>query len=162
MLLLQYQFVDIESERERELFEEFGTWLCDLMYSQLNTMINRRKISLRMKYLYDVSWIFWHKNKKYDTGVNDIMHAIEKSLICTPHRNNVWTIHIDNNVLIPNSNSSIDRVVRFLNYGDMQNKATGMFTNIASYYRHEKLNGLWKIFVSQNLGYVTNTKIIAD
>lgn len=162
MLLLQYQYVDITSEQERELFEDFGDWLCEMFYAQLNTRINRRKISLRMKYLYDVSWIAWHKNKMYDTGVNDIMQAIKQAIVCTPHRNNVWTIHINNNVLIPNSNTSIDRVIRFLNYGDMKYKATGMFTNITSFYRHDKLNGLWKMFVTQNLGYLTQTKIIAD
>ena len=162
MLLLQFQFVDIATDKERELFNDFGMWLCEMFYAQINTKINRRKISLRMNYLQDVSWIAWHKNKMYDTGVNDIMRAIKQSIVCTPHRNNVWTIHIDSNVLIPNSNTSIDRVIRFLNYGDMKYKATGMFTAITTFYRHDKLNGLWKLFVSQQLGYITTTTIIAD
>lgn len=162
MLLLQFQFEDIDTSKEFELMDDFCKWLCDQIYNTINTSINRRKLSLRMNHLYEISWINWDKNHKYDTGVSNIMHSIYKSITYTRHKNNLWIISIDANILIPNTYTSIDRLIRFLNYGDNQYKATGIFTKLAQTFNFKKLNGLWRLFVLNRLGYVTSTKIVGE
>lgn len=162
MLLMQFQFDNIDESKEFELMDDFNKWLCEQLYTTINTNINRRKLSLRMNHLYEVSWINWDKNHKYNTGVSNIMHSIHEAITYTRHKNNLWIISIDANIRIPNSYTSIDRLIRFLNYGDNKYKATGIFTKLAQTYNFTKLNGMWKLFVLNRLGYVTTTRIVGE
>lgn len=160
MMILQFQFTNL-TEKERELIPNFCEFFKNMILVKLNTKINRKKISLRLKYMEEeASWIDWESNKKYNTSVTDIIDTISQSIIAVPYKNNVWKIEINSNVLIPNSYTSIDRLVRFLNYGDTKYKATGMFTNIEHEYRHQKLNALWNWFILKELGYNTSSLII--
>lgn len=160
MLLLQFQFTNITTD-ELNIIPEFCNWLCDQIYTKINTSINRRKIQLRLKYLYNCSWIHW-SDKKFNTGVLDIMEAIYDSLTYTPYKNNLWKIHTDINIRIPNSYTAVDRLIRFLNYGDTYYKATGIFTKLQKEFNHQKLNSLWKIYVMNRLGIMSSVKIISE
>jgi len=159
MVILQFQFTNL-IEEEREIIPDFCEFLKSLMLAKLNTKINRKKISLRLKYMEDEArWINWN-NKKYSTSVQDIIDSIILSLVAVPYKNNLWKIEVNTNVLIPNSYTSIDRLIRFLNYGDIKCKATGMFTKLEHEYRHQKLNGIWNYFILKELGYNTTSTII--
>lgn len=162
MNILQYQFTNID-ENDEELIPEFNDFLIDRVFESINTKVNRRKISLRLNYLLDkVSWINWDNNKKYNTGVQDIIDAIQDSLVAVPYKNNLWKIQINSNITIPNSFTSIDRFVRFLNYGDTNNKATGIFSNLENKFNHQKLNNLWKYYYMQECGGLTDVLIISS
>ena len=56
---MQFQFDNIDESKEFELMDDFNKWLCEQLYTTINTNINRRKLSLRMNHLYEVSWINW-------------------------------------------------------------------------------------------------------
>ena len=159
MMLLQFQITNTTLE-EKELMFEFGEWLCEQIYTDINTYINRRKIQLKIPYLYQVKWIEWNKVKFLDT--ESIMEAIYKSLIPKPQRNYVWKIIIDKNVVIPNTYSSIDKLIRFLNFGDNTYKGSGMFTNIIHKYTNIKLNNLWRLFITRKLGFMSQGEIISE
>lgn len=159
MMLVQMQFVDI-SETERDLIPHFCEWLCNIIFSNINNKINRKKVSLRLKYILDeVNWIHWNSDK-YSLSVAEIFEAIAKSIDFESYQNNTWKIIINPNVLIPYSNTSIERLVRFINFGDMKQRATGMF-NVEHKYNHKELNVLWKIYISRNMGVLTTSKIIS-
>ena len=112
MLIKQIQFTET-TEEENELIPDFLNWVCKQMYSSINTKINRKKIQLRIKYLYEVQWINW-TGSEY-TDVQTLMETIYKSFYVEEYKNNIWKISIDNNILIPNTTTSISRFVRFYN-----------------------------------------------
>lgn len=160
MLIIQFQFMNTTDE-EQELIPNFCNWLCSVLYSKIDTKINRKKIYLRLDYLLNkVDWIVWGKDKD-DITVSEIMTAIYESIIYQQHRNNNWTICINTNVLIPHSLTSIDRLIRFLNYGDNIQRATGIFTDLEREYNHNKLNTLWNLYTLKNTGSMSNAKIIS-
>lgn len=159
MLLLQFQITNL-TEDERQLIPDFCEWLCTQLYSTIDTKINRRKIQLRMKYLMSVSWIQWNKSKKYETTVLNIMQAIYESFTYVPKKDNIYEIKIDDNILIPNSYTSISRLIRFLNYGDINNKATGIFTKLEQNFDFNKLNSMWRMFMLHELNIISAVKII--
>lgn len=160
MLIKQIQFTEI-TEEENEIIPDFLNWVCKQMYSTINTKINRKKIQLRIKHLYEVEWINW-TNSEY-TDVQTLMETIYKSFCFEEYKNNIWKITIDNNIIIPNTTTSISRFIRFLDYGDMEYSATGIFNNLRMEYTWAKLNNLWRIYLlSENNIGITNSKLIVD
>ena len=159
MMLLQMQFVDI-SESEGKLIPHFCEWLCNVIFSNINNKINRKKVSLRLKYiLEEVNWIHWNSDK-YSLNVTDILNSISESIDFEEYQNNTWKIIINPNILIPYSNTSIERLVRFINFGDVKQRATGMF-NLEHKYNHKELNKLWKIYITRTMGVLTTSEIIS-
>lgn len=159
MNILQFQVTNT-TEKELDIVDDFCYWLCDQIFEYINTKINRKKIQLRLNYLYQVPWIEWSNKKYIDT--QSIMSAIYNSLMCEEHKNNTFVIKIDMNVTIPNTYTSIDRLIRFINYGDNKCKPTGIFTNLQHDFKHNRLNTLWKIYTTNRLGYISEAKIIAE
>ena len=160
MMILQFQFTNLD-EKEKEIIPDFCEFVKNLMLAKLNTKINRKKISLRLKYMEEEArWINWNNNKKYSTSVEDIINSIMESIVAVPYKNNLWKIEVNSNELIPNSYTSIDRLIRFLNYGDTKYKATGIFTNLEHEYRHQKLNAIWNYFIMRELGHNAVSTII--
>lgn len=160
MILLQFQFIDVQ-EDEMQLVPEFCKYLKHMLLVKLNTKINRRKLSLRLQYIEnEVDWINWIKNKKYNTSVQDIVDAITQAIVATEYKDNIWKIEVNQNVLIPNTYTSIDKLIRFINFGDNVCKGTGMFTNLEHEYRHQQLNAIWNFFVIKELGHNATTRII--
>lgn len=160
MMICQFQFPGTQTEQELEIIPDFCYWICDHIYTRLNTKINRRKIQLRINYLYTVPWMKWSSQKYIDEDI--ILNTIHKALYCEQYRYNIWRIRINKDILVPNTNTSIDTLVRFLEYGDRNVKAMGMFTKLRIHFIHKKLNILYKIYCNNRLGYYTNTNIITD
>ena len=159
MMLLQFQFTNTTQE-EREVIPDFCEWLCDILFSKINTKINRKKISLRLNYILEqVNWINWGKNK-YSLSTSDIIDAIYESITYKQYKDNIWKIFIDTNILIPYSYTSIDRLIRFINYGDNKQRGTGIFPGLEQDYNFKQLNGLWEIYCMKNLNSSTDVKII--
>ena len=159
MLITQFQFKEVDDEKEYKIMEDFCVWLIRKMSQEINTKINRRKIQLRIPYLYKVDWIQW-ENKKKDLTVDILLQCIFNSISVQRYRKNIWKIQTNNKILIPGTYTSIDRFIRFLNYGDNHINGTGIFTKLEQNYRFHNLNSLWKLYCLQELGYVSDTKII--
>ena len=158
MMISQFQFTNI-SDEEIEIIPEFGDFLIDYIYEKINTKFNRLKINTKIKYLYTVQWISW---KKKEIDIDIILEAIYNSIIFREYKDNIWKIEIDSSAKIPNTNTGIDRFIRFLNYGDIYNKGMGLFTNITNSLGFYILNDLWRVFVVRELGMMTQVKIISD
>lgn len=115
MKLIKYGIEYGNTEESKELLN-FGYYICDLIYSEINTKLIRKKIQLRIPYLYTVNWIQW-KRKYID--VEDIMKTIYESLEVKPERYN-YVIYINEETIIPNSVTKADKLIRFLDVGDMK------------------------------------------
>ena len=160
MMIIQFQLTNT-SEEEQQLVPDFCEWLDNIIYSDIDTKINRKKISLRLNYILDkVTWVNWH-NDKYNLSTPEIMEAIAMGLSYEQYKDNIWKVQINPNILIPHSDTSIDRLIRFLNYGDAKQRATGIFSNLEREYNHKRLNSLWQMFVVKELGTMTQAKIIS-
>lgn len=143
------------------MIPSFNNWLCDVIFSKLNTKINRKKISLRLNYILDsVDWVTWKKDK-YNLTVSEIVNAIYSSLMCEEYKNNLYQLRINTNVLIPHSVTSIDRLIRFINYGDNKQRATGIFSNLEHEFNHKELNNLWQLYLLKSGLGMTDSTIIA-
>lgn len=161
MMILQFQFTNIDEE-DAEVIPDFCNFVIDCILETINTKMNLKKIQLRMKYLYDeASWINWYGSKRYDTSALDLLQTVGSSLRAVPYKDNLWKIEVDPNVLIPNSSTSIDRFIRYLNYGDLKSRPTGIFTRIENYFDHSKLKQLWNLYNLNHYGGVSNVEIIA-
>lgn len=158
MMILQYKFNNVLNDNEYDIIPGFGNWICQQICTKINTKLIRRKIQLRINYLYTVPWIQWTKHKYLD--VDMIMNTIFKAIYVEQYRKNTWRIRINSNINIPNTNTSIDRLVRFLEFGDINHKSINMFNNIKQYYNNNKLDTLYNMYCLNNLGYYTNTYII--
>lgn len=160
MLILQYQFTEFTTEEYEEI-PIFNTWLCDAIFSKINTKVNRRKIELRLNYLLDtVDWIDWKKSK-YDITVSELMNAIRQSIIWQKKRKNIYNIIIDTNILIPHSYTSIEKFIKFLEYGDIKHKATGIISTLENDFNHTELLSMWQMLLYKDGLGITNSKIIA-
>lgn len=115
MKLIKYGIEYGNTEESKELLN-FGYYICDLIYSEINTKLIRKKIQLRIPYLYTVNWIQW-KRKYID--VEDIMKTIYESLEVKPEKYN-YVIYINEETTIPNSVTKADKLIRFLDAGDMK------------------------------------------
>lgn len=115
MKLIKYGIEYGNTEESKELLN-FGYYICDLIYSEINTKLIRKKIQLRIPYLYTANWIQW-KRKYID--VDDIMKTIYESLEVKPERYN-YVIYINEETTIPNSITKADKLIRFLDAGDMK------------------------------------------
>lgn len=115
MKLIKYGIEYGNTEESKELLN-FGYYICDLIYSEINTKLIRKKIQLRIPYLYTVNWIQW-KRKYID--VDDIMKTIYESLEVKPEKYN-YVIYINEETTIPNSITKADKLIRFLDAGDMK------------------------------------------
>lgn len=156
-MILQFQITN-QTEEEQELIPEFCKWLIDKIFTEINTKLNRRKIQLRIKYLYEVPWIKWTSRKYVDTET--IMNTIYKSFTFKQYRYNIWKIDTNIDIRIPGTTTSITRLIRFINSGDTNIAGTGMFSTIENKYRASELMSLWRIFILDNLSELTNSKII--
>lgn len=161
MVILQFQFTNID-EDDAEIIPNFCEFLIDRILETLNTKMNLKKIQLRLKYLYEeASWINWYGSKKYDTTATSLLQAVNTSFKAVPYKNNLWKIEVNPNVLIPNSSTSIDRFIRYLNYGDLKSRPTGIFTKIESYFDHNKIKQLWNLYTLSYYGGISDVEIIA-
>lgn len=160
MLIKQIQFTNC-TEQELAIIPDFLEWLIDNIYTALNTKLNRRKIQLRLKYLYEVPWIHWIKQDIIDTQT--IMECIYDSFSYEEENLGVWVLNTNANVIVPNTTTSIDRIIRFLEFGDAKFSGTGMLNKIKSEYKFYKLNNLWKTFILSKYGIgITDSKLLTD
>lgn len=160
MLIKQIQFTNC-TEEELELIPDFMEWLIDNIYSYMNNKINRRKIQLRLKYLSTVPWIHW-TGENY-TDVQTIMENIYESFTYEEQQYGKWVLTTNSNIVLPHTSTSIDRIIRFLEYGDIKFNATGMFNKIKNEYKFHKVNNLWRMFLlsKYQIG-ITESKLLTD
>lgn len=160
MLIKQIQFTNC-TEEELELIPDFMEWLIDSIYSYMNNKINRRKIQLRLKYLSTVPWIHW-TGENY-TDVQTIMENIYESFTYEEQQYGKWVLTTNSNIVLPHTSTSIDRIIRFLEYGDIKFNATGMFNKIKNEYKFHKVNNLWRMFLlsKYQIG-ITESKLLTD
>lgn len=149
MKIFEYQYTD-QSELEEENIDLFNKWLCDLIYTNINTAINKRKIEIRLKYLMTAKWISWNKNAIITAS--DIMKTIHSAIKFTKHDKNVIIIEIDGSTTIPQSNTMLDRLIRFLEYGDINTRPTNMFGKATQEFTAQRLFYLWNVFINRQLG----------
>lgn len=156
-MIIKFQIINT-TRKEKQIMPQFCRFLIDKIYEELNTPLNRRKIQLRINYMYKTKWITW-SSKKY-TDVQTIMDNIYKSFKYNKLRNNVWVIDIDNVMVLKGTLTPISRIVRFINSGDININGTGMFSKIENKYRSTELVVLWNLFTLDNLQEISEAKII--
>lgn len=155
MLIFQFEYEKL-NEEEQELIYDFGEFLKDIVYSEIFTKTNMLKIKLRIPYLYTVRWIQWIKRK---ITIEQIFDTINNSFKFVKHKDNIWILELDTSVLIPNTQTSMSRLIRFLEYGDLQYKGMNMFKKLEHKYNWNKLNSLWSMYCLKHLGNLPESKI---
>ena len=156
MFILKFKVVNT-NEKELAIVDYFCQYLKTIIYNEIDNKLNRIKIGLRIPYIYKVPWIQW--TEKY-ISVDDILKTMYKSITFDKHDKNEYVIKIETNTLIPNTTTSMDRLIRFLEYGDLNFKGLGIITKLEHKYNFNRLYGLWSVFCIQQLGYQPLSYII--
>ena len=100
--------------------------------------------------------VSWDKSNKYIAKNEFSEDSNGDEIIITTWQTN-------SKVLIPESNALMDRLIRCIEFGDQHQRGTGMFTGLKKHYDASKLNTLWRIYKSYELGtYLSDVKIITD
>ena len=74
---------------------------------------------------------------------SDIMNSIYESLITVEHKDKIFIIQTDINMKIPNTNTSMDRLIRFFEFGDRNIRPMNMLSKISHQFNYMKLNSLY-------------------
>lgn len=159
MIIIQFQITNFD-EYERRLMPDFCIWLKnDIISNYIDTGLTRQKIKSRVPYIQKASWINW-KSNKHNINYNSIMKAILDSFTVREYKDNIFKIETNSNINIPNTTTSIDRFIRFINSGDSVKPATDIFTNIQRKLNAGYLNSLWRVFILNELGDLTDSRIV--
>lgn len=156
MFILEFELENI-TEKERDIIPDFCDFLNDNIISILDSKKMRKKIQIRLNYLYTVMWIEWY-NKKLCT-IDSIYETFHSSLDYKSNKLNSWTLFINTKNRIPGSLTSMDRLIRFLNFGDLNFKGTGFLTMIINKFNNKYLTQLWRLFVINRLGAYPKSRI---
>lgn len=130
MNIVQFKLEGID-EREHNLVPEFCRMIQECIYTDLNTYSNRAKIEMRIPYLYKCDWIIWYKKQ---INIQTVLKLIFNSIEYKEYKNNRFTLYINETNKIPNTNTYINRLIRFLEYGDTHYKGLGLFTMLEHRY----------------------------
>ena len=162
MIIIQFQVTNTDRD-ELQHVVPFCNWLInDIIIYNILKNSNEEKIKIRINKLQDVRWINWKKNKKIKLDYDEILDIILKCIKVNKYKNNVYKIETNESVKIPGTHTSVDRLIRYINAGDIDTPATNIFTNIQKDLNYTQLNSYWKFYISNELGYFTESKLITQ
>lgn len=162
MIIIQFQVINTD-EDELKLVPDFCKWLQDtIIINYIDNYNIENKIKVRLDHLQEVNWIKWKNNKKYKLNSNIILDTILNNIKCYKYKDNIYKIETNTDIVIPNTHTSIDRLVRFLNSGDSETPATDFITQIQHKLNFSQLNALWKLFITNELGYYTDSRLVTQ
>ena len=160
MIILQFQVTNT-SKDEINLVPDFCKWLIRTsIYDILDSKTNEDKVKVRIDYIKNVEWIKWKNKKNYQLDESDIISNILDSFIVKSYKDNIFKIESDSTILVKNSYTSIDRLIRFINSGDNTFAGTNMITNIQFKLNLSTLNTLWRVFILDELGDLPSSRLI--
>ena len=162
MIIIQFQITDTDGD-ELQLVPDFCKWLQNnILNNYINNYNLETKIKARLNHLQEVSWIKWRNNKKHKLNSEQIINTIINSIKIKKYKDNIFKIETDIDLVIPNTHTSIDRLIRFLNSGDNETPATDFITQIQHKLNYVQLNSMWKLYITNELGYFTDSRLVTQ
>lgn len=158
-MMLTYR-INTSDDKELKLVGKFNEQLIQYITDMIDTKQLTRLLLLRRNYIVDeATWIEWRTSKP-NINVKQIASLILEAFKIEKDNKGRFNITFDNNIIIPNTNTSLARLIRFLNVGDNKIRGTGFLSNILIKINNFKINELWQSFIFQELGYITVNKIV--
>lgn len=150
------QFTLSPKADEQQLVTEF----CDMIVGSIRQDIYRNiipiKLELLKEHIINASWMKWIR-KPTDINMMQLIKFALSHLNYSRRGTNEFIIKFDN-VLIPNSNTSLDSVIRFIDMGNEVSVCTTFITKIFNEYR-DNLNDYWQSYVYLKLKKHTTSTI---
>lgn len=160
MYIKQIQFLNCTDE-EYDKIPSFLEFLINQIIVKLDSVNNRKKIDIRLKYIESQSWFKWIKREKLNT--HDLMNNLEKVLDYEHLDRNIWIVKTNVNIYYPGTLTLIDTILRFLEFGDRKYPGIGIINKINKEYNYEKINNIWKLFLLSSYGIgITDSELIID
>lgn len=158
-MMLTYR-INTSDDKELKLVGKFNEQLIQYITDMIDTKQLTRLLLLRRNYIVDeATWIEWRTSKP-NINVKQIASLILEAFKIEKDNKGRFNITFDNNIIIPNTNTSLARLIRFLNVGDNKIRGAGFLSNILIKINNFKINELWQSFIFQELGYITVNKIV--
>lgn len=147
MLLLEYRLAKVSSN-QLEYIQGFNQYLINNIYDNIiNTKFIRTKIMIRLKNIdKKVNWIRWTNNIK-SINIDDLMNLIKNNIEVKAYKNNIYKIIIDKYVLIPNTLTPLERLLRYIEFGDTKTKGIGLLNYIKQQYTFNTINSLFSMYM---------------
>lgn len=142
---------------ELHLFKQFIPYIVSNIQYDIYKKLDRDTCQLYEQDILNASWIVW-TNKPKTIKVFQYILWILKNLQCLERRNNNYVIRF-RPIMIPNTMTPIDALIRFLDKGNENCPPMYIFTQIFNEYRLN-LNTYWKQYVYANTGVFPKSNII--
>ena len=152
--------INTSVDEELKLIGKFNEQLIQYITDMIDIKQLTRLLLLRRNYIVDeATWIEWRTSKP-NLNVKEIASLILEAFKVEKDNKGRFNLTLDNKIMIPYTNTSLARLVRFLNVGDNKIKGTGFLSNILIKLNNFKINELWQSFIFQELGYITVNKVV--
>lgn len=147
MILLEYRLAKVSSN-QLEYIQGFNQYLINNIYDNIiNTKFTRTKIMIRLKNIdKKVNWIRWTNNIK-SIDIDDLMDLIKNNIEVKAYKNNIYKIIIDKYVLIPNTLTPLERLLRYIEFGDTKTKGIRLLNYIKQQYTFNTINSLFSMYM---------------
>lgn len=147
MILLEYRLAKVSSS-QLEYIQGFNQYLINNIYDNIiNTKFTRTKIMIRLKNIdKKVNWIRWTNNIK-SIDIDDLMDLIKNNIEVKAYKNNIYKIIIDKYVLIPNTLTPLERLLRYIEFGDTKTKGIRLLNYIKQQYTFNTINSLFSMYM---------------
>lgn len=161
MIVIQFQVTDA-NEEELNLVPKFCKWLQKNIINNYIYAYNEKRIKSRLDLVQNATWVKWKGNRRQKLEYKNIIELIVKSFVIKTYKDEVYKIETSDNVLIPGTVTSLDRLIRYLNSGDSTTPATDIITGLQHKLNYTQLNGYWRMYILQYLGDITDSHLITQ
>lgn len=147
------------SKDEMELRNDFCSFIVNNIKNDILRNINMSKILSKEYSILNASWISWI-NKPTSINFYSLIDKIVDSITFITRENSEYVILLNRKSLIPNSNTRLEKLARFIDKGNSAIKGTYFISSIFTKYE-ENIQKYWKRYVSFKLKrYDINNAVI--
>ena len=138
-----------EDREEMELMDEFCEQLVIDIRRDIYNNVIPSKMECREEDILSANWIDWIK-KPSSLNVMTIVNLIIDK-IGYMSRKNTFVICVSPKAKLPNSNTSLDSIARFLDKGNEDTPYTVFISKFFNDYTTVKINNYWEAFIFAKL-----------
>lgn len=154
---IEFKLVGKDKE-EADLMIPFCEFLVENLKKDIKRFTNIEKLQSYEKTLLSATWIRWIKKPAY-LNMEWVLTEIIRSIRYYERRERVFVITIDQSKKLESSRTKLEKIVRFLDKGNISTAPSGMFSKIFNRYQNN-INRYWKAFIRHKLHRFPETKAV--
>lgn len=135
-------FIELPNYRKRSA-SLFCRYIIKMLRADIERLSDNPKVIMRVSLLQSANWISW--NGKPSITTKRVCKAIANSLSYKCYKNH-YVIQIDSHTKLAGTNTTVDSIARFINYGNDYVRGSYVFSNLFKRYSN-KIYKYWRAFL---------------